>query len=169
MPLCVVLSSIWRLTGSDEDETPPPPKPPSQWLCSVFNVFAVAGIFLSTYFFYFLPPSLIYHWECLFHLLTVHPRAISCSNRRLSFSIRISPLFLLLFKLSCLTSRLSSRIKLDVCPWVFWSCPLGSILGLIVIPDPEGAYLLSLICSNSSLLCTKGTILLHSFILFSFI
>lgn len=126
-------------------------------------------ISVNLFFFYFLPPSLIYHWECLFHLLSVHPRAISCSNRRLSFSIRISPLFLLLFKLSCLSSRLSSRIKLDVCPWVFWSCSLGSILGLIVIPGPEGAYLLSLICSSSSLLCTKGTILVHSFILFSFI
>lgn len=138
---CVVLSSIWSLIGSRGDELPP--EPLLRWLCRVFNAFAVAGIFLSTFFFFFfffnfLPPNLIYHWECLFHLLSVHPRAISCSNRRLSFSIRISPFFLMLFKLSCWSSRLSSRIKLDVRPWGRWSCPLGSILGLIAIPDPEG-------------------------------
>lgn len=105
--------------------------------CACCNGAISVNVFLL-FFFYFLPPSLIYPPECLFHSPSVHPRAISCSNRCRSFSIHISPFSLMLFWPSCLSLRLSGRIKLDLCPRGLWSPPLGSIFSLIAILDPEG-------------------------------
>lgn len=137
---CVLLSLFCSLIGSCRADMPS--EPWLKWLYCVSLMFfgcACCNEAISVnLFFYFLPPSLIYRWECLFHSPSVHPRAISCSNRCLSFSIRISPFFLTLSELSCLSLRLSSRIRLDLCPRGLWSRPLGSIFCLIAILDPEG-------------------------------
>lgn len=101
--------------------------------------FCNGAISVNLFFFLnFLPPSLIYRRECLFHSPSEHPRAITCSNRCRSFSIWVSPFLLMLFELSCLSLRLSSGIRLDLCPRGLWSPPLGSIFCLIVTLDPEG-------------------------------
>lgn len=77
----------------------------------------IRSYFCHLFFFFPFPPTYPDLWlKMLFHSPSVYPRAITCDYLCQSFSIRISHFFLILFELSCLSLRLSSRIRLDICP-----------------------------------------------------
>lgn len=118
----------------------------------LFAVLAVTGIFLSTPF----VMSSHLAWFITESVHSIHPAYIPgllvVPVGAYHFPSEKALFFLMLFKLSCLSSRLSSGIKRDVCPQGLLIPSSGNHFLSDCEPWSRGVYLLSLICGTSSLL-----------------